>query len=87
MTGAVTPPAPEAMPFTNNYQRLKLTGGWINKSVCCVVGDCLTTLPLARTPTCEKFGGNVFVVFSEKEKIKNEEVIAQIATEIELLSR
>ncbi len=35
----------------------------------------------------KKFGGNVFVVFSEKEKIKNEEVIAQIAAEIELLSK
>lgn len=28
----------------------------------------------------------VFVVFSEKEKIKNEEVIGQIAAKIELLS-
>ena len=28
----------------------------------------------------------VFVVFSEKEKIKNEEIIGQIAAEIELLS-
>lgn len=35
----------------------------------------------------QKFGGNVFVVFSEKEKIKNEEVIGQIAAEIELLSK
>ncbi len=35
----------------------------------------------------KKFGGNVFVVFSEKEKIKNEEIIGQIATEIELLSK
>jgi hypothetical protein len=34
-----------------------------------------------------KFGGNVFVVFSEKEKIKNEEVIGQIAAEIKLLSQ
>lgn len=34
----------------------------------------------------KKFGGNVFVVFSEKEVIKNKEVIAQIAAEIELLS-
>lgn len=33
----------------------------------------------------KKFSGNVFVVFSEKEKIKNKEVIAQIAAEIELL--
>ena len=35
----------------------------------------------------KKHGGNVFVVFSEKEKIKNNEVIAQIAAEIELLSK
>lgn len=35
----------------------------------------------------QKFGGNVFVVFSENEKIKNEEVIGQIAAEIELLSK
>jgi hypothetical protein len=35
----------------------------------------------------KKFGGNVFVVFSEKEKIKNVEVIGQIAAEIELLSK
>jgi MjaI restriction endonuclease len=35
----------------------------------------------------KKFGGNVFVVFSEKEKIKNPEVIGQIAAEIELLSK
>lgn len=35
----------------------------------------------------KKFGGNVFVVFSEKEKIKNAEVIGQIAAEIELLSK
>ncbi len=34
----------------------------------------------------KKFGGNVFVVFSEKEVIKNKEVIGQIAAEIELLS-
>ncbi|MEO8819999.1 MAG: MjaI family restriction endonuclease [Ginsengibacter sp.] len=34
----------------------------------------------------KKFGGNVFVIFSEKEKIKNEEVIGQIAAEIELLT-
>lgn len=34
----------------------------------------------------KKFGGNVFVVFSEKEQIKNGEVIGQIAAEIELLS-
>jgi hypothetical protein len=34
-----------------------------------------------------KFGGKVFIVFSEKEKIKNEEVIAQIADEIKLLSK
>lgn len=38
------------------------------------------------TDFSKKFGGNVFVVFSEKEKIKNEEVIGQIAAEIELLS-
>ena len=35
----------------------------------------------------KKFGYNVFVVFCEKEKIKNEEVIGQIAAEIELLSK
>ena len=35
----------------------------------------------------QKFGGNVFVIYSEKEKIKNEEVIGQIAAEIELLSK
>lgn len=35
----------------------------------------------------KKYGGNVFVIFSEKEKIKNEEVIGQIAAEIELLSK
>ncbi|HTN05720.1 MjaI family restriction endonuclease [Agriterribacter sp.] len=35
----------------------------------------------------KKFGGNVFVVFSEKEKIKNVEVIGQIAAEVALLSR
>lgn len=35
----------------------------------------------------KKYGGNVFVVFSEKEKIKNVEVIAQITAEIELLSK
>lgn len=34
----------------------------------------------------KKFGGNVFVVFSEKEIIKNKEIIGQIAAEIELLS-
>lgn len=34
----------------------------------------------------KKYGGNVFVVFSEKEKIINHEVIAQIAAEILLLS-
>ena len=39
------------------------------------------------TDFSKKFGGNVFVVFSEKEKIKNEEVIGQIATEIVLLSK
>lgn len=33
-----------------------------------------------------KFGGNVFVIFSEKEIIKNKEVIGQIAAEIKLLS-
>lgn len=38
------------------------------------------------TDFSKKFGGTVFVVFSEKEKIKNEEVIGQIAAEIELLS-
>jgi len=38
------------------------------------------------TDFSKKFGGNVFVVYSEKEKIKNEEVIRQIAGEIELLS-
>jgi hypothetical protein len=35
----------------------------------------------------KKYGGNVFVVYSEKEKIKNEEVIGQIAAEIKLLSQ
>ncbi|MBL7700880.1 MAG: hypothetical protein JNM14_01410 [Ferruginibacter sp.] len=35
----------------------------------------------------QKYGGNVFVIYSEKEKIKNEEVIGQIATEIKLLSQ
>jgi len=35
----------------------------------------------------KKFGGKVFTVFREKEKIKNEEVIGQIAAEIELLSK
>lgn len=35
----------------------------------------------------KKFGGNVFVIYCEKEKIKNEEVIRQIAAEIELLSK
>lgn len=39
------------------------------------------------TDFSKKFGGNVFVVFSEKEKIKNEEIIGQIAAEIELLSK
>jgi hypothetical protein len=39
------------------------------------------------TDFSKKFGGNVFVVFSEKEKIRNEEVIGQIAVEIELLSK
>jgi hypothetical protein len=34
----------------------------------------------------KEYGGNVFVVFSEKEKIINEEVIGQIAAEILLLS-
>ena len=34
----------------------------------------------------KKYGGNVFVIYSEKEKIKNEEVIGQIAAEIKLLS-
>jgi len=36
------------------------------------------------TDFSKRFGGNVFVVFSENEKIKNEEVIGQIAAEIEL---
>ncbi len=35
----------------------------------------------------KKFGGNVFIVFSEKEKIKNEDVIAQIAAEIVILGK
>ena len=39
------------------------------------------------TDFSKKFSENVFVVFSEKEKIKNEEVIGQIATEIVLLSK
>jgi len=34
-----------------------------------------------------KFGGQVFVVFSIDDKIKNEEVVSQIATEIERLSK
>lgn len=34
----------------------------------------------------QKYGGNVFVIYSEKEKIKNEEVIGQIAAEIKLIS-
>ncbi|MEO8823689.1 MAG: MjaI family restriction endonuclease [Ginsengibacter sp.] len=38
------------------------------------------------TDFSKKFGGNVFVIYSEKEKIKNEEVLGQIAAEIELLS-
>lgn len=38
------------------------------------------------TDFSKKFGGNVFIVFSEKGKIKNEEVIKQIAAEIKLLS-
>jgi len=39
------------------------------------------------TDFSKKFGGNVFIVFSEKEKIKNEEVIELIAAEIKLLSK
>ena len=39
------------------------------------------------TDFTEKFGGNVFIVFSEDEKIKNDEVLDQIASEIELLSK
>jgi len=35
----------------------------------------------------KKFGGNVFVIFSEKEKIRNTEVIGRIAEEIERLSK
>ncbi len=35
----------------------------------------------------KKFGGQVFVVFSVDDKIKNEEVINQIATEIKRLSK
>jgi len=35
----------------------------------------------------EQFGGKVFIVFCEKEKIKNEEVIEQIAEEIKRLSK
>ena len=33
----------------------------------------------------EQFGGKVFIVFCEKEKIKNEEVVGQIAEEIKRL--
>ncbi len=35
----------------------------------------------------QKFGGKVFIVFSEEEKIKNEEVLDQIFLEIEQLSK
>lgn len=35
----------------------------------------------------KKFGGKVFVVYSEKEKITNEEVIEQIVLEIKRLGR
>lgn len=35
----------------------------------------------------KQYGGQVFVVYSQEEKIKNVEVIAQIAAEIELLSK
>ena len=35
----------------------------------------------------EKFGGNVFVVFSVDDKIQNKEVIDEIAVEIERISR
>ena len=39
------------------------------------------------TDFSKKYGGNVFIVFSEKEKITNEEVIKQITSEIESLSK
>ena len=35
----------------------------------------------------EQYGGQVFVVYSVDDKIKNTEVLAQIAAEIELLSK
>lgn len=35
----------------------------------------------------KKFGGNVFIIFSTADKIKNPEVIAQIAAEILILSK
>jgi hypothetical protein len=38
------------------------------------------------TAFTNKFGGKVFVVFSLDDKIKNEEVVAQIAAEIDRLS-
>ena len=35
----------------------------------------------------KQYGGQVFVIYSQEEKIRNVEVIAQIAAEIELLSK
>ena len=35
----------------------------------------------------KKYGGQVYVVYSIDDKIKNVEVVAQIAAEIELLSK
>jgi hypothetical protein len=35
----------------------------------------------------KKFGGQVFVVFSIDDKIKNEEVVGQIAEEIKRLTK
>ena len=39
------------------------------------------------TDFTNKYGGQVFVVFSIDDKIKNENVVAQIAVEIERLSK
>jgi hypothetical protein len=39
------------------------------------------------TAFTNKFGGQVFIVFSIDDKIKNEEVVEQIANEIKRLNR
>jgi hypothetical protein len=39
------------------------------------------------TSFTKQYGGQVFVVYSIDDKIKNQEVIAQIAAEIKLLSQ